>query len=105
MQRVVSQNLKRTLALATVAAAALLAGCGGGSTQQIDPFSPTRVIAFGDESAAILQSGKFLRDHVAYTSYRALFVKTKRGSRLCDDLVAAGVFSQSQLDAVQKKGL
>lgn len=58
MQRVVSRKLKRTLALATVAAAALLAGCGGGSTQQIDPFSPTRVIAFGDESAAILQSGK-----------------------------------------------
>lgn len=58
MQRVVSQNLKRILALAAVAAAALLAGCGGGSTQQIDPFSPTRVIAFGDESAAILQSGK-----------------------------------------------
>ena len=41
MQRVVSQKLKRTLALATVAAAALLAGCGGGSTQQIDPFAPT----------------------------------------------------------------
>lgn len=54
---------------------------------------------------AILQSGKFLRDHVAYTSYRALFVKTKRGNRLCDYLVAAGVFSQSQLEAVQKKGL
>lgn len=58
MQRVVSQNLKRTLALAAVAAAALLAGCGGGSTQQIDPFAPTRAIAFGDESAAILTSGK-----------------------------------------------
>lgn len=57
------------------------------------------------ERQSILQSGKFLRDHVAYTSYRALFVKTKRGSRLCDDLVAAGVFSQSQLEAVQKKGL
>lgn len=54
---------------------------------------------------AILQTGKFLRDHVAYTSYRALFVKTKRGNRLCDYLVAAGVFSQSQLEAVQKKGL
>ena len=57
------------------------------------------------ERQAILQSGKFLRDHVAYTSYRALFVKTKRGSRLCDDLVVAGVSSQSQLEAVQKKGL
>lgn len=57
------------------------------------------------ERQAIVQSGQFLRDHVAYTSYRALFVKTKRSSRLCDDLITAGVFSQSQLDAVQKKGL
>ncbi|MBW8847416.1 MAG: esterase [Burkholderiales bacterium] len=44
--------------LAAVAAAALIAGCGGGGTAQIAPFSPTRVIAFGDESGAILQSGK-----------------------------------------------
>lgn len=58
MQRVVSQKLKRGLALATIAAAALIAGCGGGSTQQIDPFAPTRVIAFGDEMGTILQSGK-----------------------------------------------
>jgi len=58
MQRVVSQKLKRGLALATVASAALIAGCGGGSTQQIDPFAPTRVIAFGDETGTILQSGK-----------------------------------------------
>jgi len=58
MQRVVSQKFKRALALATVAAAALIAGCGGGGTAQIDPFAPTRVIAFGDESGAILQSGK-----------------------------------------------
>lgn len=58
MQRVVSQKLKRGLALATVAAAALMAGCGGGGTAQIDPFAPTRVIAFGDESGAILNSGK-----------------------------------------------
>lgn len=58
MQRVVSQKFKRTLALAAVAAAALIAGCGGGGTSQIDPFAPTRVIAFGDESGTILQSGK-----------------------------------------------
>ncbi|NCT82525.1 MAG: esterase [Comamonadaceae bacterium] len=58
MQRVVSQKLKRGLALAAVAAAALIAGCGGGSTQQIDPFAPTRIITFGDESGAILQNGK-----------------------------------------------
>src|SRR5262249_50065594 len=58
MHRVVSQKFKRGLSLAAVAAAALIAGCGGGGTSQIDPFSPTRVIAFGDESGAILQSGK-----------------------------------------------
>jgi hypothetical protein len=58
MQRVVSQKLKRGLALAAITAAALIAGCGGGGTAQIDPFAPTRVIAFGDESGAILQSGK-----------------------------------------------
>lgn len=56
MQRVVSKNLKR--GLAAVAAAVLMAGCGGGGTSQIDPFAPTRVIAFGDESGAILSSGK-----------------------------------------------
>lgn len=58
MHRVVSQKVKRGLALAAVAAAALIAGCGGGGTSQIDPFVPTRVIAFGDESGTILQSGK-----------------------------------------------
>ncbi|MDR7298367.1 phospholipase/lecithinase/hemolysin [Pelomonas aquatica] len=58
MQRVVSQKFKRGLALATMAAAALIAGCGGGGTAQIEPFAPTRVIAFGDESGTILQSGK-----------------------------------------------
>jgi outer membrane lipase/esterase len=58
MQRVVPQKLKRGLALAAVAAAALIAGCGGGGTSQIEPFRPTRVIAFGDESGTILQSGK-----------------------------------------------
>lgn len=62
-------------------------------------------IQTASERQAILQSGKFLRDHVAYTSYRALFAKTKRGGKLCDDLIQAGVFTQSQLDAVQKKGL
>jgi len=56
MQRVVSQKLKRGLVMA--AAAALIAGCGGGGTAQIEPFAPTRIIAFGDESGAILQSGK-----------------------------------------------
>lgn len=58
MHRVVSQKLKRGLTLAAVAAAALIAGCGGGGTSQIEPFAPTRVITFGDESGTILQSGK-----------------------------------------------
>ncbi len=58
MHRVVSQKLKRGLTLAAVAAAALIAGCGGGGTSQIEPFAPTRIIAFGDESGTILQSGK-----------------------------------------------
>lgn len=58
MHRVVSQKLKRGLMLSAMAAAALVAGCGGGSTEQIDPFNPSRVIAFGDESGTILQSGK-----------------------------------------------
>ena len=56
MQRVVSKKISR--ALLAVAAAALMAGCGGGGTAQIEPFAPTRVIAFGDESGTILQSGK-----------------------------------------------
>lgn len=58
MHRVVSQKLKRGLTLAVVAAAALVAGCGGGGTAQIEPFAPTRIIAFGDESGTILQNGK-----------------------------------------------
>jgi len=43
--------------MTALAAAALIAGCGGG-TEQIDPFAPTRIIAFGDESSVILDSGK-----------------------------------------------
>ncbi len=58
MHRVVSQKIKRGLALAALAASALVAGCGGGGTSQIEPFAPTRIIAFGDESGTILQSGK-----------------------------------------------
>lgn len=43
--------------MTALAAAALIAGCGGG-TEQIDPFKPTRIIAFGDESSVILDTGK-----------------------------------------------
>jgi outer membrane lipase/esterase len=58
MHPVVSQKFKRGLTLATVAAAALIAGCGGGGTSQIEPFAPTRTLVFGDESGLVLQSGK-----------------------------------------------
>ena len=44
MNPIFSRTLK---ALCTVAAAALLSACGGASST-IDPFRPTRVIAFGD---------------------------------------------------------
>lgn len=57
------------------------------------------------ERQAIKKQGRFLRDHVAYTSYRTLFAKTKEGTRLCDLLVRRGVFSQKQLEAAEQKGL
>ncbi len=44
MNPIFSRTLK---ALCTVVAAALLSGCGGASST-VDPFRPTRVIAFGD---------------------------------------------------------
>lgn len=62
-------------------------------------------IQTAQERQNILNTGKFLRDHVAYTSYRTLFAKSKTGTRLCDTLIRAGVFSQNQLDAVEQKGL
>lgn len=37
--------------------AAALAACGGGSSQ-VEPFAPTRVLAFGDESSVITSDGK-----------------------------------------------
>lgn len=37
--------------------AAALAACGGG-TSQIDPFAPTRILAFGDESSTLTSDGK-----------------------------------------------
>ena len=48
---------RRTLAGAMSALAlALLAACGGGTTTY-DPFVPTRVLAFGDESSALNPDG------------------------------------------------
>jgi hypothetical protein len=40
---------------AAIAATALLASCGGG---QVEPFSPTRVLAFGDELSTIEADGR-----------------------------------------------
>lgn len=42
---------------AAVAAALLLAGCGGGG-DLIDPFRPTRQLAFGDEISALTADGR-----------------------------------------------
>lgn len=45
------------LAFAALTSLALLSGCGGG-TSQIEPFAPTRIISFGDESSLITSDGK-----------------------------------------------
>lgn len=57
------------------------------------------------EREQIKKQGRFLRDHVAYTSYRTLFVKNQEGKRLCDVLVQRGVFTTKQLESVEQKGL
>lgn len=44
-------------ALLAAAALSVLAACGGG-TSQIDPFKPTRIISFGDESSVITNDGR-----------------------------------------------
>lgn len=49
------KSLKRHLAV-LLGATAMLAACGGGG-QQIDPFRPTRIIAFGDEASALRSDG------------------------------------------------
>lgn len=49
------KSLKRHLAV-LLGATVLLAACGGGS-QQIEPFKPTRIIAFGDESSLVRSDG------------------------------------------------
>ncbi|WP_431259465.1 SGNH/GDSL hydrolase family protein [Roseateles chitinivorans] len=49
------KSVKRHLAV-LLGATALLAACGGGG-EQIDPFRPTRALAFGDESSVIRSDG------------------------------------------------
>jgi len=44
-------------ALLATAALTVLSACGGG-TSQIEPFAPTRIIVFGDESSVITNEGK-----------------------------------------------
>ena len=46
----------RWLLAAALTGAALLASCGGGG--QVEPFAPTRLLAFGDESSAIETDGR-----------------------------------------------
>lgn len=46
----------RALWMGLVAAAAL-AGCGGGS-EPIEPFAPTRLVAFGDETSVLTSDGR-----------------------------------------------
>ncbi|MBS5143996.1 MAG: hypothetical protein KHY89_00570 [Butyricicoccus pullicaecorum] len=78
---------------------------GDFSWENADKAAVDHGIQTEQERMEIKKQGRFLRDHVAYTSYRTLFAKTKDGTRLCDQLVRRGVFSQKQLDAVEQKGL
>lgn len=43
--------------MGAVALAVAMAGCGGGGGQ-IEPFKPTRILSFGDESSVITATGK-----------------------------------------------
>lgn len=50
----------------------------------------------------ITARGALYRDDIVYTSYQTLFLPVKGSStRLCDRLIAQGVFTQSQLDAAE----
>lgn len=47
---------RRALLALLLGTAALLASCGGGT--QVEPFQPTRVLAFGDENSVITTDGR-----------------------------------------------
>jgi outer membrane lipase/esterase len=49
-------DTRRWLAGAAVVGAGLLASCGGGD--QVEPFAPTRILAFGDDLSAIEVDGR-----------------------------------------------
>ena len=56
LKRGASRRRGRVL-LAVAVVAAVLSACGGG-TSQIEPFAPTRIMAFGDETSTITAQGK-----------------------------------------------
>ncbi|MDH0865452.1 SGNH/GDSL hydrolase family protein [Mitsuaria sp. GD03876] len=66
------KSLKRHLAV-LLGATALLAACGGGG-EQIDPFNPKRVIAFGDEASTLRADG---------TKYSINALDTTTGALVC----------------------
>lgn len=78
---------------------------GDFSWSTADQMAVSVGIQTASERSAILSSGKFLRDHVAYTSFRALFTKTTEGRRMCDALLLRGAISQDALIDVEEKGL
>jgi len=47
---------RRAVLVLLLGSAALLASCGGGT--QVEPFQPTRVLAFGDENSVITAQGR-----------------------------------------------
>ena len=49
------KSVKRHLAV-LLGATAMLAACGGGG-EQIDPFKPTRILSFGDETSTLRSDG------------------------------------------------